>query len=324
MSEEGSLTAGGVQWLNTVKGVYPSGLPHWRISVRTSRSLSVLVLSLLLLAASLAAQTMSVSPTSLSFASSLGGASQTQSLNITSSGASIQFAIFPSPSSWLSITPNGGPTPSTVTVTVTPSSLPAGNNPGNLEIINLSYPNNTINVPVNVLVSAVGANPSALSFSYQLGEGLPATQTISLTGSPTSFAASSGATWLTVTSTGNVPGSAIVALTSAATLLTAGTYNTNITITPAAGTPLSIGVTLTVTPEATVTVSSSSLSLEYQIGGANNSVSQIVTLSASGTATQSYSIVPSVNPNPSGQDWILVNPSSGTIPGGDPRYWPLP
>jgi len=315
MSEEGSLTAGGVQRLSTVKGVYPSGLPHWRISVRTSRSLSVLVLSLLLVAASLAAQTMSVSPTSLSFASSLGGASQTQSLNITSSGASIQFAIFPNVT-WLSTTPNSGYTPQNVTVTMNPTSLGAGYYTGNLEIINLNSTSNVVNVQVNLQVSAVGANPSALSFSYQLGEGLPATQTISLTGSPTSFAASSGATWLTVTSTGNVPGSAIVALTSAATLLTAGTYNTNITITPAAGTPLSIGVTLTVTPEATVTVSSSSLSLEYQIGGANNSVSQIVTLSASGTATQSYSIVPSVNPNPSGQDWILVNPSSGTIPGG--------
>jgi uncharacterized protein (TIGR03437 family) len=283
--------------------------------MRISRSLSVLALSLVWLAGTLAAQTLSVSATSLSFSSALGGASQQQTLNLTSTGASLTFAIFPSVS-WLTTAPTSGTTPSAVTVTVNPSSLAAGSNTGNLEIINVNNPSNTVNVPVTVLVSAVGASPSALSFSYQLGGTLPATQAIDLTGSLTTFTASSSATWLTVTSSGNVPGAVAVSVNSAASALAAGTDNATITITPATGTPISVAVTLTVAAEATVTASSSSLSFDYQIGGANNSVSQTITLSATGTATQSYSISSLVNPNPSGQDWILVNPSSGTIPGG--------
>jgi uncharacterized protein (TIGR03437 family) len=283
--------------------------------VSISRSLSVLVLSLLSLAGSLAAQTLSVSATSLSFSSALGGASQTQTLNVTSSGASLTFAIFPNVS-WLTTTPNSGSTPSAVTVTVNPSSLPAGTYNGTLEIINVNTPSNTVYVAVTLVVSAVGASPSAVSFSYQFGASLPATQGITLTGSATTFTASSSAPWLTVTASGNVPGLVAVSLNSAANSLAAGTDNATITITPATGSPISIAVTLSVTAEATVTASSSSLSFDYQIGGANNTVSQTITLSATGTATQSYSITPSVNPNPSGQDWILVNPSSGTIPGG--------
>ncbi len=283
--------------------------------MRTSRSLSVLALSLVSLAGSLAAQTLSVSATSLSFSSALGGASQTQTLNVGSSGASLTFAIFPSVS-WLTTTPTSGSTPSAVTVTVNPSLLAAGSNTGNLEIINVNNPSNTVNVPVTVLVSAVGASPSVLSFGYQLGGTLPATQTINLTGSATTYMASASATWLTVTPSGNVPGAVAVSVNSAANSLAAGTDNATVSITPASGTPISIAVTLTVAAEPTITVSSSSLSFDFQIGGANNSVSQTITLSATGTATQSYSITPNVNPNPSGQNWILVNPSTGTIPGG--------
>ena len=63
--------------------------------MRIPRSLFILVLFLLSLAGSLAAQTLNVSSTSLNFSSPLGGASQTQTLNITGSGgASIPFAIF--------------------------------------------------------------------------------------------------------------------------------------------------------------------------------------------------------------------------------------
>jgi uncharacterized protein (TIGR03437 family) len=283
--------------------------------VRISRSLSVLVLSLISLAGTMAAQTLSASATSLTFSSALGGASQQQSFNVTSGSGSVTYFIYPNVS-WLSATPSSGSTPATVEVTVNPSALPAGYNTGNLEIINVNNTSNTVNVPVTVVVSAVGTSPSALSFSYQLGSTLPATQTITLSGAPTTYIASASANWLTVTSSGSVPGAVAVSVNSTAGALTAGTYNATVTITPATGVAIPVAVTLTVAAEATVTVNTSSIAFDYQIGGTNNLVSQTITLSATGSAAQSYSIVPSVNNNPSGADWILVNPSSGTIPGG--------
>jgi uncharacterized protein (TIGR03437 family) len=283
--------------------------------MRISRSLSVLVLSLISLAGTLAAQTLSVGATSLTFSSALGGASQQQPLNVTSSGGSVTFAVFPNVS-WLTATPSSGSTPSTVQVTVNPASLAAGYNTATLEIINVNTPSNTVYVTVTVVVSAVGTSPSALSFSYQLGSTLPATQTITLSGTATTYIASASANWLTVTSSGTVPGAVGVSLNSAAGALAAGTYNATVTITPATGVAIPVAVTLTVAAEATVTVNTSSVAFDYQISGANNLVSQTVTLSATGSAAQPYSIVPSVNNNPSGSDWILVNPSSGTIPGG--------
>jgi hypothetical protein len=183
--------------------------------MRISRSLSVLVLSLISLAGTLAAQTLSVGATSLTFSSALGGASQQQPLNVTSSGGSVTFAVFPNVS-WLTATPSSGSTPSTVQVTVNPASLAAGYNTATLEIINVNTPSNTVYVTVTVVVSAVGTSPSALSFSYQLGSTLPATQTITLSGTATTYIASASANWLTVTSSGTVPGAVGVSLNSAA------------------------------------------------------------------------------------------------------------
>jgi uncharacterized protein (TIGR03437 family) len=280
--------------------------------VRIFRSLSVPVLFLLSLAGTLAAQTLSVSTTSLTFSSALGGASQQQTFNVTSSGASLTFAVG-SNASWLSANPTTGSTPSTVTVTANPASLAGGTYTGTLFVNSAT---NSVSVQVTLVVSAVGASPSSLSFSYQLGGTLPVGQTINLTGSPTTFTAVSSVNWLTVTSSGNAPGSIAVALNTAVGSLAVGSYNASVVITPASGATISIPVTLTVTAEPTVTASSSAVSFDFQTGGANNVVSQTITLSVGGTQAQSYSINSSVNPNPSGQNWILVNPSSGTIPAG--------
>jgi uncharacterized protein (TIGR03437 family) len=255
---------------------------------------------------------LSVSTTTLSFSAALGSASQQQTFNVTSSGASLSFAVG-SNATWLTANPTTGSTPSTVTVTANPASLAAGTYTGTLFV---NSTNNSVSVQVTLVVSAVGASPSALSFSYQLDGALPAAQTINLTGSPTTYTAVPSVSWLTVTSSGAAPGAVTVSLNSAANSLAAGSYNATIAITPATGAPISIAVTLTVAAEPTVTASSSSLSFDYQIGGTNNVVSQVLTLSVGGTLPQSYSITSSVGNNPSGQNWILANPSSGTIPAG--------
>ena len=99
--------------------------------------------------------------------------------------------------------------------------------------------------------------------------------------------------------------------------LTAGTYQGAVTVTPTNSLPVNVPVTLTVSPEPPVTVSPSSVNLNYQIGGLNNQGGQAVTLATTSATALPYIFgTPSVNPNPSGGNWILVSPTSGTIPAG--------
>ena len=74
---------------------------------------------------------LTTSPTSLSFAYTIGGtAPAAQQLNITSSGAAMTFtaaaSITSGGSNWLSVSPASGTTPATLNVSVNPSGIPGG------------------------------------------------------------------------------------------------------------------------------------------------------------------------------------------------------
>ena len=60
-------------------------------------------------------------------------------------------------------------------------------------------------------------------------------------------------------------------------------------------------------------VNPSSVNINYQIGGLNNTIAQTVTLSTPGTQALSFGFSNSVDPNPAGKIWILPV-GSGTIP----------
>jgi len=271
------------------------------------------------LAVAASAQTVGVNTTSLSFFAQAGGPVVTQTLQVTGSG-NFSTSLFPF-GQWLSVNPTGGTAPSALTVTANPAGLAAGTYQGQLAV----FGPNLVPVPVSVTltVSNVGASPSSLQFAYQVGAGLPAPQVITLSGASTTYNAlastTSGGTWLQVTPTsGTAPGTLAVSLVSSVVQgLATGTYNGTVVISPASNASISIPVTLTVSPAPPVTVSPTSVALNYQIGGSNNSAQQVVNLSTTGSQAVPFAMSLSVNNNPSGRTWFTVSPSTGgSIPAG--------
>ena len=110
----------------------------------------------------------------------------------------------------------------------------------------------------------VTATPSSLSFSYQIGAtALPAAQTVTVkasSGTPAFTATSPGADrWLTVApASGTVPGSLTVRVNP--TSLAASTYSSAVTVTVTGVAPVTIPITLVVTPApSTLTLSTTTV-----------------------------------------------------------------
>ena len=291
------------------------------------KTLNFPLISLVLLAAGAAgAQTISVSSSSLTFSALANGPAVSQSITVSATGGNTSVALFPS-QSWLTVTPPTGTTPQTFTVTVNPTS-PNILSPGTYQDTDFRIigPNNTIVVPVTLTVSSIAVAPQTLSFAYTAGSNTePQGQNLTLSGQAVTYAVteatSSGGNWIQPPEpgSGTLPANSTVAILLNLFQLQnlgVGTYQGAVTVTPSgSSSPVIIPVTLTVSPEPPVTVSPTTVNLNYQIGGANNQGAQAVTLTATTTAALPYSLgTATVGPNPEGCNWIVVNPASGTIP----------
>ncbi len=315
-----SCTTGRAVWSPPVRTA-----SSWRSLLKKLNSIICLIV-ILITAGALSAQTVSVSPTSLTFSALTGGAVQTQSLTVNNAG-SPTFAVF-SNATWLRIktasdTGNGSPslagsTPATITVTADPTGLPSGVVQGGLTVVGNSGP--SLTVPVTFTVSSIGVAPSPVTFAYQQNGILPNPATLTLTSSSTvSFTATgtttSGGNWLVVPANGTSPGTFSVSVNSAVVGpgMPAGTYNGAINITPATGPAVSVPVTLTVTAAPVVSANPAAINLNYQSNGATgptNTPSQTLTLTNPGAQDLAYLISPASAPG----GWLLANPTNGTIP----------
>lgn len=83
-----------------------------------------------------------------------------------------------------------------------------------------------------------------------------------------SYNTSSGGSWLLASPTGNQINVVLNGLVLST--LTAGTYQGTVIISQLGASPINIPVTLTVSPEPPVTISPTTVNLNYQIGGLNN------------------------------------------------------
>jgi uncharacterized protein (TIGR03437 family) len=299
------------------------------------KKLSIIYLIAFLMAAlSLQAQTVVVDKTQLTFSAQVGtNPAPTQTITASSSATGTFFIAQASVQSgspqWLKIsnpsnptfqsalTGNTGQSSGVVTVMADATGLSAGVYTGSISF------NNTQLVTVTFSVGSIGVVPQTLTFAYQSGTTLPAASAVQLSGSgnyTVAVSTSLGGNWLTVTPTaGSLPttNSLSIGLDPAITpTLAAGTYNGQVTITPSGSSssvPAIVSVTLTVTAAPTATLSASAISLAYQIGGANNNASQTLSISTNSLQPLNFGVNSSANTNPSGRNWILVNPSSGVI-----------
>jgi uncharacterized protein (TIGR03437 family) len=193
---------------------------------------------------------LSVSPSTMVFDSTAGGAPQTRTANITSSPSTGYVASVALGGAWLSVTPATGNTPQTLTVTVNPAGLGPGTHRGS--IIFSSPGSNSggqlLGVTLNVTGSVtLTASPLSLQFNASPANPAPATQAVSVTSNfATTVAAAASAPWLIVTpGSASTPASFSVGVV--ATGLASGVYNGTVSISsPASGQTIQIPVSLTV------------------------------------------------------------------------------
>lgn len=200
--------------------------------------------------------TVEVTPSALTFSQPQGGSpSPPQTLTMIPSGG--EGATFNATitqvtgGNWLQIDRSSGAATGDILVSVLPNQLPVGTYTARITIAFINSISPPVQIPVTLnVVSAqrVNASVSQLTFNYTLGGSPPAPQTFTITGSPgpsnfTVGTTSSG--WLAVNATSGTTPAQITASVSVAGLAP-GAYNGSITITApgAAGSPITIPVTL--------------------------------------------------------------------------------
>jgi uncharacterized protein (TIGR03437 family) len=253
-----------------------------------------------------------------------------QTLEVTSSAASLGLTVTPSSSGWLMVTPisaetsatPGAPTP--LTVQVNPVGLQPNTYQGTIQVASSGASNSPQTTNVTLVVSnqaVLTPNPGNVIFTYQHGSAtLPPPQTVTLTSSGNqtpfsgSFIVNSGGNFVNVSaSTGTSPGAIILSVnpTQLATLAP-GSYQGTLEIlaSGAGNSPINIGVVLIVGSNPVLTPSQTNFTFNYEVGKALP-VNQTLTVTSSGTPLTYSAVTTSTNCN----NFLSVANPSGATPG---------
>jgi hypothetical protein len=206
---------------------------------------------------------LSVSPTSLSFSATQGGASPAaKTLSVANSGGGTMSWTVDDDAAWLAVSPTSGTDNGTLTVTPTTTGLAAGTYNATVTVTAAGAGGSPKTIPVTLTVDpppppALSVSPTSLGFTATVGGADPAAKTVSVTNTGTGtldVTAADDASWLTVTPT-SATAPATLTVTPSITGLAAGTYTATVTVTAttqgATGSPKTIAVTLTVSPAST-------------------------------------------------------------------------
>ncbi len=200
------------------------------------------------------APSLSVSPASLTFSATAGGANPAATtLSVTNAGAGALNYAASDNAAWLSVTPGSGTAPGTLSVSVDVTGLAAGTYNGSVTVTSSGVTGSPATIPVTFTVTpppSLSVTPPSLSFTGSVGGANPAAKTLSLAntgGGTLNYTTSDNASWLAVTpASGTAPGTLSVSVSTAG--LAQGTYNGSVTVTAAGagGSPATIPVTFTV------------------------------------------------------------------------------
>ncbi|MFB3814850.1 MAG: beta strand repeat-containing protein [Terriglobales bacterium] len=259
------------------------------------------------------APNLQVSPSSLSFAYTVGGANPAaQNVSVSSSGSALNYTASTS-AAWLSVGPASGSTPGTVAVSVNPSGLAAGTYTGTVSIAAAGAGNSPRTVAVTLVVTQPAAatlsvSPTQLSFSYQTGGAAPAPKAVAVSssGAPLNFTVSDSAAWLSATpGSGTTPATVNVAVNPAG--LAVGTYTGSVTIASSGGSR-TVAVSLTVTSStATGEIRLRPKRLVFYAGDGAAPGPQRFSVTSDGAALTFTAAT-------FGGSWFSVTPSGGTTP----------
>jgi len=193
---------------------------------------------------------ISSTPTSLSFSTTSGTNPASQALQLSSSGGVLAWTASSS-ASWLTFSANSGNTGASINVSVNVSGLSSGNYNATITIASYGATNSTLSIPVTLAISQVQATlastPASLNF-FGATTLAPAGQNITVSnsaGGAMSWASSSDSGWLSSTpSSGNAPTTVTVNPNSVG--MAVGQHNGNVILTSsqAGNSPLSVPVSL--------------------------------------------------------------------------------
>lgn len=266
------------------------------------------LLLLFVCAYALGAQTLHINPNPLVL-NTQPNTGTSATVNVTSSSGTLNFLAVPNPNTpWLHVSPSGQQmTPASFTVST--DQLPSG---AYTSFITVSTQGSVVSLPVTLNVSVVGVSPTALTFQYVAGGLAPPLQTVAVTlasgaSATVSRSTDNGGNWLDI-EIGGSPLSMITAQIDmpVAATLAPGTYTGTILVTPSGADTAAavVRVTLVVSATPQATVSPTSLSFNYQVGGTNNITQQTIQLSA-GSQALPFAFT--------SDSWISVSPPSGTV-----------
>ncbi len=121
--------------------------------------------------------TLSVTPSTLSFTASVGGANPAPAtLSVANTGGGTLTFTASSDSTWLTVSPTGGPAPATLQVSAASSSLAAGTYTGHVTVTSLGAAGSPATIPVTLSVGGTGATITVDAKAF--GDGAAASSSI--------------------------------------------------------------------------------------------------------------------------------------------------
>ncbi len=285
-------------------------------------------------------QTLTATPSTMSFQVQSGGASDSKSVTVTSSnGATTVYVNLQNTPTWMTVNnysagqtfftnvPNAGVV---LPIVVNTTGLTSGATYAGTFTIEVSgLPGSRITYTVGLTVGTptlLSANPATLSFSATQGSsvGTPNPATVSITSSGAqlnyniSASTADGLNWLLLsTTTGTSGGAAFnVYVNPASQQLAAGTYTGTILVqSTTTGDSVTIPVTLSVTLGATLNVTGTLTSFVYQAGSGQGSFSpqQQSLMISTTTGTLNYQVQTTAVSGPVNTTNWLVPSSTGSL-----------
>ncbi len=269
---------------------------------------------------------VTLSPAAINVVATPGTAAITQNISLTSTDFStpLNFTATantnPAGLTWLSVAPNTGTSPASLSIIINPANLAPGVYVGSINVTSTStgVTAQTVPVTLTVAVGAATVSPATLSFIQPLGGPLPAAQTVTISGIPSGATAGAiatffnGTNWLTTSTSGST-----VTITPNGANLPQGTYSGVVTVFVPGSTnsPIYIPVTYTVGGASTFALTPGALSFTYQSGAAVPAPVSVQVAASNGAAV-AFNAVATAPPGTAGGILFLsVNPASGTTPG---------
>jgi uncharacterized protein (TIGR03437 family) len=156
------------------------------------------------LACALQAQTITTTPSTLTFVYQSGSATlpKAQSIAVKPSTGKPTFTTATPPADfWVTVNMDSGTLPASISVEVNPTSLAVGSYASSVTITAAGAPSPavvTVSLQITAAPSTLSISPNTLIFNAPPSPSVAQTVTLSTNGSPISYTATAGATWLSV------------------------------------------------------------------------------------------------------------------------------